>query len=155
MSRRAAWMSASVPDTWLQMNLVGGGSVVTERPRWTKVAWIKGGVTDRCDCGQVKYAGDECCPKCVYLDGETDRKRMEPFIISVLRVEEELTIAEIQDRVGHSHRHTLRALQRLLEAGRVRRWWQEFERPGVHWTRDRELTGGTATSGRWVYRLWG
>lgn len=79
-----------------------------------------------CDCGNPVRARPklnsrhfDACDACILLDGNA---RVEAEIIAALRLEPDLMISEITERIDGGVRQIARAITALLVRGRVRRW---------------------------------
>lgn len=90
-----------------------------------------------CDCGRPKFAGNESCSHCRYLDGAV---YSDSQIIAALRQVGWLTLTEMGSMVSCLPNALQRPVTRLLESGRVRRQWRENDA--------REATGRSRNGGR-------
>lgn len=71
-----------------------------------------------CECGSRVAPGEDCCPRCGWLDGWTERERQ---IIALLRVRPHATPYEIANETGVCSRTVWRGIADLEKRGRVRR----------------------------------
>jgi HTH domain len=71
-----------------------------------------------CECGGRVAPGEDCCPRCGWLDGWNKRERM---IIDLLRTMPHATPYEIADEAGVCSRTVWRGIADLEKRGRVRR----------------------------------
>lgn len=105
-----------------------------------------------CDCGRPKFGGNEACSRCQMLDG---RIYGEARIIGALRQSGWLTLAELGAETGASGGAMFVTVQRLLNAGRLKRQWREL---GGRESSARCRYGGRIRSsvgncGAWEYSL--
>ena len=105
-----------------------------------------------CECGRPKFGGHEACSRCTMLDG---RIYGEARIIGALRQSGWLTLAELGAETGASGGAMYLTVQRLLNAGRLKRQWRDIEGSTK---RIRNRYGGTAlasvgNTGAWEYSL--
>jgi len=103
-----------------------------------------------CECGRPKSSGARGCARCTHLDGVTPAQAE---IIAALRGTDGLSVAEIVDELGDAgdsqYSATHRTVVRLVEQGRLRRYWRESDAV------DRLNGHVSANDGHWVYALWG
>ena len=108
-----------------------------------------------CECGNRKTKDATACMRCEYLDGNKNAA----LVVAALRQLGSLTVRELADETRSWPQTTQRTLQRMLETGRVRRFWREadtfnavkniFAIGGGRTTR----TGRISNDGCWVYAL--
>jgi len=77
-----------------------------------------------CDCGRPKFAGNESCSHCAFLDGTGWN---EARIIAALRVYSWLTLKEIGAMLDRNADAMQRPVHDLYKSGRLRRQWRESE----------------------------
>jgi len=90
------------------------------------------------------------CTRCAFLDGSC---KLDGAVIELLRLEPELTTAELAERLGRTHRVMQRVVKSLLTKKRLSRHWRELDTVVVG-------TPGTTSyawggSAGWVYYLVG
>lgn len=106
-----------------------------------------------CECGNRKPYTAEACKRCEYLDGSA--RYGCAYVIDALRGTDGLTIVELRDQLGRQREALQRTLNRLVETGRVRRYWRE-DYAGTRQQRtlqSREPVEIRNVSGCWVYAL--
>lgn len=79
-----------------------------------------------CECGNPKRPYAEGCDRCTFLDRGTATSNDASDLIAAMR-DGAQSYTELCAATGRSLRSTMRAMQRLLELGRVRRWEAEGE----------------------------
>jgi hypothetical protein len=116
-----------------------------------------------CDCGNPKPSDTriEECGRCAFLDaggrshmrsGPTANRS--PLVIAALRTSDGLTLTELCVALGantdwtNGRRSMLRLVQRLMAAGRLRRYWDENHHAGSMYGNPTQ-----GTIGQWRYCL--
>lgn len=106
-----------------------------------------------CECGNPKPSDSEGCARCRFLDG-TARWG---FVIDALRGTDGLSLRELAEATGHHREALQRTMKKLLDVGRVRRYWREIDSTLTHrghanfGKRIVEVRSGG--DGCWVYAL--
>lgn len=106
-----------------------------------------------CECGRPRSKTASACPRCSFLDGT----RGHGGIIAALRTCDGLTARELAGYLGVANKEgVIRACVKLVNRGRLRRYWREIEtRRAMGRTFGKTLgiitIGGGG--GEWVYTL--
>lgn len=83
-----------------------------------------------CDCGEPRAPGLDCCARCAHLDGIGRRDRAAD-VIEALRGSDGMSLRELcrvlgmDDSLGNGTRSMWRWVKRLMDEGRIRRYWHE------------------------------
>jgi len=94
-----------------------------------------------CECGRAKEHSSYACDACLSLDGETSKDSQ---LISLLRLNLEMTVDQIAECLGMHNSGVLRSLHVLMKKGRVTRQLRESD--GVE-AQQRDRYGGGLRTG--------
>jgi hypothetical protein len=81
-----------------------------------------------CECGRPKFAGNECCSRCAFLDGERD---IDAQVIALLRTTSSwLSENEMRPLLGRKSA-LWRVLKDMMDSGRIVQQWRETDEVDV------------------------
>lgn len=113
----------------------------------------------RCECGERISSDVTCCARCAHLDG-LDGKASIGTVVAAMRGSDGMSLRELCEAVGinsdlnNGTRQMWRWVQKLMESGRIRRYWRESS---GDITKMESYRGGTSERadavGCWAYVL--